>query len=1046
MKLGERSNTLLGATRSRGKMYEYSVPSRFYIKLPKDPNRLFPLSIGILGDISEFISDDRFNCDFSEEQIKGILFSAHFLDAFYRSKLNPEIDEYLKSLIAASYYMASLPGSSLVFSKNLTIDFENHLFESFLNSILKSKITERDLAICRGRYPLLAETITSYMHFLETGDNKSHIETNISSVLEYSYLENNPRDLLLCDLSSAILKLKLNNSVWTILPSSSGIPAQSWSEVFRRNEFVKELWPSQKILAREGVFYGKSATIQMPTSAGKTKSTEIILRSFFFKNLSQSAVLVAPFKALCHEINDSLQESFHGEGIKVNEFTDVFQKDYAVQENRGLQIIITTPEKLVYILRQDPELAESIGLLILDEGHQFDNGIRGVTYELLVTSLKQMLSEETQWILISAVLSNAQSIHSWLNGENGSVISGTSLSPTQKTVGFMDWSKPKGQIKYVNPLDIDIEDYFVPRVIESKLLEKKGKETKDKFFPEKKDGATIALYLGLKVVHNGCVAIFCGQKNSVIKICKTLNNLYSRNYETEYPRAYSDEEELDKLSNLFRLHLGNSSSEANAVNLGVLTHHASLPHGLRLAVEYALREQKARVVVCTSTLAQGVNLPIRYLIFTNIYQAGEKISVRDFHNLAGRAGRAGMHTEGTILFANPEVYEKRKTRTDSWRWNLIKNILRPENSEPCSSSLLSIFSKILNNPRGSGEKLELAEPTINYLKHMIVNPAYKDQVIKDIYTSLSNRGFDEKTVSRQFNYKEKIINTIEGYLISNLPEDDEESLVSYVRTLTEKTLAFHLASEEQKGWLYELFELIGRSLYAKVPDPEKRSTYAKTLIGVNEIRELDLWVDNNLEKFINFNEDQTELLKLLWEVIFRYLPSNSIAKKLDKRKMPFEIVKQWVDGESFIAILDSVKTANCKYKAGSQRRNLTVQHIVDFCEGSIAFDGMLILGAIIELISSKPNTSDTLIPESLKHLQKSLKYGLSSEEEIRLFERDFSDREVAKTLASIFINNEKKVINKTIIELSEKIEHELEIFPSYFKYQYKILIEKIKNL
>jgi replicative superfamily II helicase len=96
-------------------------------------------------------------------------------------------------------------------------------------------------------------------------------------------------------------------------------------------------------------------------------------------------------------------------------------------------------------------------------------------------------------------------------------------------------------------------------------------------------------------------------------------------------------------------------------------------------------------VVCTSTLAQGVNLPIRYLIVTGVYQGGERILVRDFHNLIGRAGRAGMHTEGSIIFADTKVFDKRRRVRDRWRWQTAKELLDPSNSEPSSSSILSIF-------------------------------------------------------------------------------------------------------------------------------------------------------------------------------------------------------------------------------------------------------------------------------------------------------------------------------------------------------------------
>src|ERR1700738_4950700 len=77
-----------------------------------------------------------------------------------------------------------------------------------------------------------------------------------------------------------------------------------------------------------------------------------------------------------------------------------------------------------------------------------------------------------------------------------------------------------------------------------------------------------------------------------------------------------------------------------------------------------------------------------YLLVTSVYQGLERIKVRDFHNLIGRAGRAGMHTEGTILFADPNVYDKRRSPDQSWRWSQVRELLEPANSEPCVSSLL----------------------------------------------------------------------------------------------------------------------------------------------------------------------------------------------------------------------------------------------------------------------------------------------------------------------------------------------------------------------
>jgi hypothetical protein len=58
MKPEQRSQTLLGITRSKAKMFEYDVPSRYHIKVPQDPARLFTLSIGLLGELAARSSED----------------------------------------------------------------------------------------------------------------------------------------------------------------------------------------------------------------------------------------------------------------------------------------------------------------------------------------------------------------------------------------------------------------------------------------------------------------------------------------------------------------------------------------------------------------------------------------------------------------------------------------------------------------------------------------------------------------------------------------------------------------------------------------------------------------------------------------------------------------------------------------------------------------------------------------------------------------------------------------------------------------------------
>ncbi len=213
----------------------------------------------------------------------------------------------------------------------------------------------------------------------------------------------------------------------------------------------------------------------------------------------------------------------------------------------------------------------------------------------------------------------------------------------------------------MNEEDIDQSLFFVPRVMESQELTLRGRETARRFFPAKTDDDVyeanhVAIFLGCKLSSQGLSAIFTGRKDSALNIAKALVDAYEREWRMPKPIDNTDQgAEVGKLISYIERVLGPDSIQAKAARIGVLIHHGSTPHGLRLSVERALQYMRFRSVICTSTLAQGVNLPIRYLIIATDRQGRDRIKVRDFHNLMCRAGRSGFYTEGTVIFANPKV-------------------------------------------------------------------------------------------------------------------------------------------------------------------------------------------------------------------------------------------------------------------------------------------------------------------------------------------------------------------------------------------------------
>jgi hypothetical protein len=68
-----------------------------------------------------------------------------------------------------------------------------------------------------------------------------------------------------------------------------------------------------------------------------------------------------------------------------------------------------------------------------------------------------------------------------------------------------------------------------------------------------------------------------------------------------------------------------------------------------------------------------------------------------------------------------------------------------------------------------------------------------------------------------------------------------------VSELAKRTLAYHLASSEQRAQLIQFFELLATNVAARVADFERRRVYGRTLFGVGDTLALDHWVADNRE-------------------------------------------------------------------------------------------------------------------------------------------------------------------------------------------------------
>ena len=442
-----------------------------------------------------------------------------------------------------------------------------------------------------------------------------------------------------------------------------------------------------------------------------------------------------------------------------------------------------------------------------------------------------------------------------------------------------------------------------------------------------------------------------------------------------------------------------------------------------------MRDDLVRFVVCTSTLAQGVNLPIRYLIVTSIYQGTKRIKVRDFHNLIGRAGRAGMHTEGSILFADPVIFDKRKARNDKWRWDQVKELLEPRNSEPCISNLLSIFDPI----KSDDEKYTITMEALDFANAYIDAPDQIADLAARIAARHGDKGFSRDGVERQIAWRISLICAVESFLLSHWDESEDGLSEADVTSLADGTLAFFLADDQKKEYLRALFQLLAGNISANITDPARRKIYGRTLYGIQDAQAIEGWVQTNADSLLSI-VDETDALDLTWPLLIRHINSG-VFTKFDKPEMLKETAHGWISGKPFSELLKIIRKRKAKMIWGTRRREFKIDHVVDVCEGALAYDGALVVGAVCEFIETidQDGTGDLL--NRLQLFQKRLKYGLPTETTIALYELGFSDRVIAQDLASSLSLDatQKKDLVKALKKDQDGARAIIKKYPSYFQ-------------
>lgn len=382
---------------------------------------------------------------------------------------------------------------------------------------------------------------------------------------------------------------------------------------------------------------------------------------------------------------------------------------------------------------------------------------------------------------------------------------------------------------------------------------------------------TQAVAAARKVLPIGTTAIFAANKRGnqgAVGLAEELVEQLTRPLPLPEPLAFARQGSLQHCIAYLEGEYGEAWIGTKSVRHGAVLHHGDIPQETREVLEGLIRDGDVRLVICTNTLAEGVNLPIRSLVLYSVQRrvmAGppEAMLARDIKNLVGRAGRAGANTKGLVICANPD------------QWHLVQPVAMQGAGEPVRGSLRNLIQNLsaFLTQRGIALSNELLEA------NAIIHP---------------------------------VIDGVDSTLIDLISEEvGEEAFISYARQLADQTFAARQLQQGQADLLRSVFELRARRLIALRPTGQLawvRETGAKVRLLESVERNL-LPSRERWQEPIDPMDDGLREVVLEWAWINRELQRDIVQTFRPEGDDPalakgafFEIVRRWMAGASFASM------------------------------------------------------------------------------------------------------------------------------------------------
>lgn len=913
--------------------------------------------------------------------------------------------------------------------KSLKDEATQFLRQNNTDRFLASAVETGDLTESEAIDAALRTTLCRvYIHFLEyarTGA-RHHIEQSIALswlACELAIQLANDRQMhswwWIFHSTLTLLREFFRSSMWTQLGSmletdTSGLVEKYIETAFARSPLpILELWRSQSH-ALQYIQDGSSYCLKMPTSAGKTQIAELAILQFLtdtFDTSNKKCIYVAPFRALAVEIENSLKKSFEPLGIRVSQLYGSYDLNpVEALLTEEARILIGTPEKLDAVMRYTPEVAEEIGLVIVDEGHIIDSGDRGLRYELFIQRLVRRYQRKgARIIFISAVMPNVEQFGEWITGQPGRQgLIESDWRPSQQMLGTLTWNGRSGRIDFLyrdlKPLD---EDFFVTNYIspfDRQELQNAGLRIRK--FPRKNASKSeILAVVALRAANEGATYVYAPQIPlvegiadsviNVIKIQQAINQ--AQQNETPVIPVSSKPEHQEKLQRCIEYaeeYTGKDSLVVRALQQGLVVHHGDVPRTLRIFLEELIRDGILQLVVATNTLAQGVNLPVRTVVVHSFQQGpGQTLSSRDFWNICGRAGRAMKETEGFVLLLNNTA--QCKTRNEA--------IEQTEQAQ-------KILQNYVDQATDQSETQEISSAVRNLLQKL------RTSVISDYppFGYLDLAELCERLASNNVDWLDPVLkrqlNILDSQLLALMEEEGlaEVDVEQIARWFQDSLLYIQLRNLPQHIWLtYEravsLIVQRVRVISETCRTPARRRSFYRMGISVNDC----LAIESRREELIEYIQQAQDyrtwtaeeradyVVHLCTDFLMELDDVSSDDDKPPDDCWP-EMLKSWMLGQNADQI------ANCDGVPGEWTDPMKISTFLDnLCEFRLPW-GLNAATMFLQTVDADEDDDTFIVPEVMAYFPSMLRFGVHDPVATILLTVGLRHRQAALALANIY--------------------------------------------